>query len=282
MPGKMARTPEMRHESPVSVRRGQSQSKGTADLTEAAGVALAEGRFERALKLYRELEWLEDENPTWSLRVADCYRRLAQRESEVLALSRAAGRYEQRGFTREAVALWTRVQTLDPRHPTAPAALTRLGSGAAFGLERLRSSMPAALASHITPVVDRAPRAVDVPAVPRPPGVPVFDEATLAAAAVGDGALVTAASALASGTLALAAPALASGVLAPAAPALASGVPAPAVPAAVGRSALTCEAELVPLRALPIYAVGGEADTAEVEFLEADVHPSLAEIDDDW
>lgn len=134
-----------------------------------------------ALRCYRELERTEEDRPLWSLRVAECYHRLGRTDGELSALMRAADRYERQGFTREALALWSRVAAGNPADDGARRAVTRLAARCDRGLDRLRSSIPpppeppAARASvrrssGVMPVSD--PNAT---AVPREPRLPEFD-----------------------------------------------------------------------------------------------------------
>ncbi len=179
----------------VLARRGLPSDTGTmAELREAAVSALGAGRVESALQSYRELERQDDAVPVWSLRVAECYRRLGRLEGELSALMRAAYRYERRGFLNEALALWSRISTRDPADETARLAVARLDHCCDRGLDRLRSSLPPAsepprsasagmLRSGVVPAVG-----VAVPSIPREPRVPDFElpEPAGAAAPSGD------------------------------------------------------------------------------------------------
>jgi len=153
----------------------------TGELTDGAATALQVGRVDQALRIYRDLERLEGENPTWSLRVAECYRRLAQRDGEVSALMRAASRYERRGFAREALALWKRVQMVDPDHDSATVAVERLEPSCGLGLERFRSSFPPSFshpASHVAPARHGTESELaEMPTIPAPPLAPVIEDA---------------------------------------------------------------------------------------------------------
>ncbi len=164
-----------------------------AKLREAAVSALGAGRVESALQSYRELERQDDAVPVWSLRVAECYRRLGRVEGELSALMRAAHRYERRGFLNEALALWSRISTRDPSDETARLAVARLDHCCDRGLDRLRSSLPPAsepprsgsvglLRSGVVPAVG-----VEVPSIPREPRVPAFEPPALAGAAAPSG-----------------------------------------------------------------------------------------------
>jgi len=173
----------MLHIRKVLARRTPERDlSSTAHLTDGAATALQVGRVDQALRIYRELERLEGHNPTWPLRVAECYRRLSQRDGEVSALMRAASRYESRGFIREALALWKRVQTADPHHSSSRVAVERLEPSQGLGLERMRSSLPATVrhpSSHVEEVKRRSPEAGTsvMPTIPAAPPLPVIEEA---------------------------------------------------------------------------------------------------------
>ncbi len=152
-----------------------------AELREAAVSALGAGRVESALHSYRELERQDDSVPVWSLRVAECYRRLGRADGELSALMRAAHRYERRGFLNEALALWSRIQARDPADASARLAVTRLMQSCNRGLDRLRSTLPpgsepprsAPVEVLRSGVVSAA--GVEIPAIPREPRLPAFD-----------------------------------------------------------------------------------------------------------
>ncbi len=172
----------MVHTRMVLAQRGREQA-GTAHLTDAAAFALQTGKVDQALRIYRELERLDGTSPAWPLRVAECYRRLAQQDGEVLALMRAASRFEQRGFVREALALWQRVKLLDPQQPSSQRAFDRLEPTRGLGLERMRSSFPPGVRhppSHIAPAgTHQASLLPLLPTIPAPPPVPAVADADM-------------------------------------------------------------------------------------------------------
>lgn len=166
----------------VLARRGlPSDPETLAELREAAVSALGAGRVESALQSYRELERQDDSVPVWSLRVAECYRRLGRVDGELSALMRAAHRYERRGFLNEALALWSRIQARDPADVSARLAVTRLMQRCDRGLDRLRSTLPPGsepprsapgevLRSGVVPTAS-----VEPPTIPREPRLPAFE-----------------------------------------------------------------------------------------------------------
>lgn len=88
-------------------------------LRDAAVAAIASRKFEEALASYTELTKLEPEDGSWLQRMADCHRRLNQRQQELGVLLKAALVYQRNGFALKAVALCKVALAIDPKHVVA-------------------------------------------------------------------------------------------------------------------------------------------------------------------
>jgi len=87
-------------------------------LRDQATAAVSDGKYAAALASYTQLAKLEPDDPGWLQRVADCHRRLGQKELELGALVKAAQGYRQQGFGLKAVALCKMALTIDPASAT--------------------------------------------------------------------------------------------------------------------------------------------------------------------
>ena len=77
--------------------------------------ALRAKRFERALRLYEELEACEPTEPRWPLRKGDLLLRMDRKSEAVEAYERAVGLYQAQGFLARATATARVVKSINPR-----------------------------------------------------------------------------------------------------------------------------------------------------------------------
>jgi hypothetical protein len=105
-------------------------------LRHAASRALARGAIAKALAAYLELEQREPSEPSWPLRVAQCYRRLGARHERIEALVRAVDRYGSAGLHLKALALCKMILAEVPDHGTILARVDTLQRVRPRGLSR--------------------------------------------------------------------------------------------------------------------------------------------------
>jgi cAMP-dependent protein kinase regulator len=83
-------------------------------------LALAQnGELRRALEKLAALEALDESEPDWPRRAAECHRLLGERAQQLDALSRAAKGYVGAGMVVKAMAICRMMLAIEPSHPTA-------------------------------------------------------------------------------------------------------------------------------------------------------------------
>jgi tetratricopeptide (TPR) repeat protein len=87
-------------------------------LRDTALRALARGAIDKALEAFLELEQREPSEPSWPLRVAQCYRRLERMDERIEALVRAVDRYDSAGLHLKALAICKMILAEVPDHGT--------------------------------------------------------------------------------------------------------------------------------------------------------------------
>ena len=140
-------------------------------LKDRAEVWYKKGKFDKALEAFHTLAQAEPDNPRWSLKAGETYKKLGKSKLAVDAFRSAARRYANMGFDLKAIAMCNLVPGIDPEHRETQAMLQQFHDSR-FGKRAVPApAVPAPAAEEIEIEAEPPPAPPPVP-VPRPRTIP--------------------------------------------------------------------------------------------------------------
>ena len=95
-------------------------------LKQEAMAASGSGSWRKAATCYANLEKLEPADPTWSLKLGECLRKMGNDEEAIKAFSRAATGYAKQEMLLKAIAVCKIILSIDAKHTRTQDLLTAL------------------------------------------------------------------------------------------------------------------------------------------------------------